>query len=164
LIDGEGCILVKRRMPSIANRMKAPRYSLSVGIAMTDAAPVHFLAEYCGLPQLVTSRVRDGCKRIYEFEIERQRAASLLRDVLPYLIGKKTQAEQALTLADLCAESRKHRTKVVSTAEFKSGANAGRQYRLFGLSDEFVDRCEAIYQSVKRTNPRAGKAGAWGNQ
>jgi hypothetical protein len=165
LIDGEGTIGIKRRMPSSRNSMKAPKYSAHVGIAMTDRDPVACVAEFCGKPDRVTFRVRkDGHKTIYEFAVENTAAAKLLREVRPYLVGKTRQADVAIEFAALREKSRAHRTKVVSTGTFASGRAQGHTYRSFGLSDEYIADCEDLYQKLLKGNPRSGQPGRFGSR
>lgn len=154
LVDGEGCILIKRRMPSKANHLTSPKYSVCFSIAMTDFEPVQIVAQHFNVEHLITPRTRKAhYKTIYQLDVEHGKAADILSALVPYLIGKKIQAEKALRLATLREVSRKHRTRV-------NGAKPqGR-----GLSDEFIAQCEDLYQSLKKINPRSGQAGAWGNR
>lgn len=157
LIDGEGYIGVKRRMPSEANKLASPKYSPCVSLSMTDFGPVKLMADFCTLGEQIVSRKRTrNLKIIYQFDLENHRAAAFLREIRPYLIGKAEQADRVLSLADLRSESRSHRTKVVSRMRLKAGRNAGTEVRLFGLSDEFTSRCDAIYQACLMGMPRSG--------
>lgn len=157
LIDGEGSIGIKRRLPTARNKMVSPKYSLSVGVAMTDRGPIDLVENFCGALNRVSSRIRrDGYKTIFEFEVENDRAVQLLREVAPYLVGKATQAKTALAFAELRKESRSARTKVVSTGVFRAGRAKGHSYRSMGLSDEFLSRCEVLYQALLKGSPRSG--------
>lgn len=154
LVDGDGCILIKRRMPSKANHLISPKYSVCFSLAMTDLEPVQLAARHFNVEHLITPRARKAhYKTIYQLDVEHGRAADILKALIPYLVGKREQAEKAIRLATLREVSRQHRTKSV-----------GLKSRGKGLSDEFVAECESLYQSLKKLNPRNGQAGAWGNR
>lgn len=156
LIDGEGCIGVRRRRATIANRSKTPTYTLNVSIEMTDEAPVRAAASCFGLDHLVRVRRRALVKPIFVLTIAGQRAADLLQEIEPFLIGKPEQARVALEFWAHRQTSRSHRTKVMSTHTFKAGRNGGGTYRMFGLADEFIAQCDAFYQQLrKRPNQRS---------
>ena len=162
LLDGDGYICIKRRLPTAKNRMVSPKYSIAVGIAMTDEEPVKFVARFCGLEHQIKKRLRKAhYKTIYCFDIEHALAAKLLRCVQPFLVGKSRQAERSLALAALREKSREHRTRVTQTLRFKSGNAKGHEYRVFGLSLEFLAQCDAIYREVLGSSPRSGEGGCF---
>jgi hypothetical protein len=122
--------------------------------------PVVFVAAHCGREDTIRTRVRqEHHKPIHTFDLEHGRAVQLVKEIQPYLIGKKRQAELALRLGELRATARVHRTRVTSVSVMKAGRNPGALYRSFGLSDEFIAECEELYQSLRRLNPRFGSGG-----
>jgi len=156
LIDGEGYIGSKRRLPTTKNHMTAPKYSVAFSISMTDPEPVFKLAGFCGKAETVRHIERGKNKPIFDFQLEHDSAATLIRAVLPYLLCKRLQAEKALALDALRQQSKRHRTKVVRTMTWQTGRACGSEYRLMGLSDEFIAQCEVIHQSLLRGAPRSG--------
>lgn len=165
LIDGDGTIGIKRRLPTAANRMASPKYSAHVGVAMTDREPVAFVAAFCGVPEKVTSRTRkDGYKTIYEFAVENDRAAALLKEIAFFLVGKRKQAAVALELAALRKQGRFHRTREISSHQFAGGRSKGATYRSLGLSSEYLDRCDSLYQASLVNSPRSGQPGRFGSR
>jgi len=165
LIDGEGTIGIKRRMPTARNKCASPKYSVSVGISMTDRDPIDLVAEFCNAASRVSSRVRQaGYKTIYEFAVENDRAVSLLREIRPYLVGKAKQADIALKFAELRKEGVNHRTRVTSVQTFTVGKNAGSTHVARGLSLEYIERCESLYQSLLKGSPRSGQPGRFGSR
>jgi hypothetical protein len=157
LIDGEGYVGVKRRMPTAANKMTSPRYAPTVSIDMTDAEPIEFVARFVGAPELPRWRHRGTNKPILSLQLENARAAALLRDVQPYLIAKRWRADLVLELATLRSKSRAHRTKPVGAYVFAAGRAAGHQYVTRGLSDDFVAACDSIYTRLLVGSARSGK-------
>lgn len=151
LVDGEGYIGAKRRLPG-KNKMTAPKYSIACYLGMTDREPVDILARFAGAAHRVSARARSNPrhKTIYEFEVENDRAATLISRLVPFLVAKREQALIALKLFELRKESRANRTKPVASYTFKGGAFAGGTYRTFGLSDEFVSRCDELYLRLRR--------------
>jgi hypothetical protein len=165
LVDGDGTIGIKRRLPSAANRMASPKYSAHVGVAMTDRAPVEFVAAFCGAPERVTSRARkNGYKTMHEFSVENDRAAALLTEIQPFLVGKQGQAALVLELAALRKQGRANRTRETSSHQFAAGRNKGSTYRVFGLSHEYLDRCDCLYQASLVNSPRSGQPGRFGSR
>jgi hypothetical protein len=156
LIDGEGYIGATRRSPLSATR--SARYCVRVSVEMTDREPIAFLAERFASLELIRLRKRaKHYKPIYVLNLEHHRAEALLRAIAPYLVGKQRQAALALSLADLRAVSRSNRTKVVSTLQFRGGVQKGRDYRLFGLSDDFIAQCDEVYRSLLHGSARSGQ-------
>lgn len=157
LIDGEGYVGVKRRLPSAANRMRAPRYALAVYVGMTDREPIDLVAAAVGAR--VHTRARSMHKPLHEVHVEQARAEWLLRQILPYLRAKRLQADAALQLAALQATSRQHRTKELGRHRYRAGNNRGHEYRVLGLSDEYLAQCDELYLSALRLPaPRSGNA------
>lgn len=143
LIDGESYIGAKRRRPTKANRMRSPKYSVAFFIAMTDRRPVQLVADFCNAGHAVRSRQRKAnYKTIYEFELENERAAALLRQVRPYIVGHAEQVDLALQMQALRDSSVGRRNKAK-------------------LPVEYVAACDAIYSRLKRISPRSGQPGAW---
>ena len=143
LIDGEGYIGAKRRLPTKNNRMQSPKYSVAFFIAMTDRAPVQLLAEFCGSGGAVRSRTRkEGYKTIYEFELENERAATLLQQIQPYIVGHVDQVRLALLLQALrwASPGLKNKSK---------------------LPAYYVAQCDEIYEKLKGISPRSGQPGRW---
>lgn len=156
LVDGEGYIGAKRRMPG-RNKMSAPKYSVAVQVSMTDREPIEALAAFCRAPERVKTRNRKlHYKTIYVFEVENDRAVDLLLRIQPYLLAKRRQADLALNLAKLRSTSRAHRTKPIAEYTFQGGRHIGGKYRTFGLSDEFIALCDGIYSDLLRGSPRSG--------
>lgn len=157
LIDGEGWIGVSRRLPTKKNRLSAPKYSPRISVSMTDFGPVMLLAQFCDSEHTVYTRNRGDNKPIHVIDIENKKAVFLLKEIRPYLIGKKEQADLVLELADLRTKSRNFRTKVVGTGIHGSSTNArGHTYKIFGLSDEYIAKCDNIYTALLKRSPRSG--------
>jgi hypothetical protein len=152
LLDGEGYIGAIRRMPTAANKLHAPKYSIRITVSMVDEGPIRFLAEFCGVPGLVFVRTKKNIRHrsTFDFDIENERAAELLRTVMPFLICKKQQARMAIELFELRKSSKLHKTKVTKTLKLKSGYGIGHSYRVYALSDKFVARCDKMYLAMRR--------------
>lgn len=161
LIDGEGFVGIKRRMPTDRNKMTSPRYSVVVSIQMTDAAAVRFVAQFCGMERIVRRVLRRPgvWKPIHSFEIEQERAIILLRQVAPFLITKRRRAEICMRLWKLLASAKDNRTKIVGTYRFRGGRMRGHPYRVFALNDRYLRACDGLYQaSVRDADKRGGRA------
>lgn len=151
LLDGEGYIGAIRRSPSKANKRSSPGYSIRVSVQMTERGSIDFLARFCGLSRssITIRRARQSHHSdTFVFDLENHRAIALLDRVLPFLIVKRKQAKLALRLWRLRQLSKHHRTKIVTHQH--AGFNRGDPYRVRGLSDSHVARCDALYRQMRR--------------
>lgn len=155
LVDGEGCISIRRRAPLPANKMRSPTFTLGLGVEMTDIEPVMFMAEHFDAAHLIRQRQRKPWKAINVLQLNGARAARALIDLRPYLHGKRSQADIALQFWELRGTSRQHRTKVLGEFEFKGGVQVGRKYSTRGLSDDFINQCEALYRALRKREQRS---------
>lgn len=92
IIDGEGCITINRRVA----KGRAPVYALYVGIATTSPALKQWLEEH--FPERVyirkMTKMREHHRQSYEFVLSGNRQVIVfLREIAPYLIIKRDQAE-----------------------------------------------------------------------
>jgi len=98
MIDGEGCITVRRReKPATAgDRKRGVSYSLRVSIG----GEVNHLTQLCADTTLgsVWIRKREGQRHLAEWSIGSYESKILLLEVLPYLRLKKSQAQVGLAM------------------------------------------------------------------
>lgn len=141
LVDGEAYIGAIRRMPSKANKLRSPKYSIRLSITMADEGPVRFLADTIDVGHKVYVRdrkVKANHSAMWVLDLESVRAAKLIRLVKPYLICKKRQAERALQLFDLREVSGQHRNT------FNDAGNS------LQLDRSYLQQCDAIYLAMRR--------------
>jgi hypothetical protein len=157
LIDGEGCIRVKKSKAYKCQGRSTPGYHASIQIKMTDKGAIEFVASVLGGWHYVQrSALRSG-RPLYTWQVSDLKAETAIKVVLPYLRVKKAQAEAVLSLRQLQAEGRKHRTKIVGYRDFPNQYGTVRQVPNKSFSDEYVARCEKLFQACKRLN-RVGLA------
>lgn len=125
MIDCHSHISARRRLPTTANNMVSPKYSVSVSLSMTERAPVEFAAGLIGAAVTIRKPRGPNHRPHFEMNVENARAAKMLRTALPFLIEKRDRAELLLELAILRSQSRAHRSVY--------------------LSKDFLAACEAIY-------------------
>ena len=88
LIDGEGCL----RLSKSRNRNGAPVYHIQVDIANTSRALMDWLNTK--LPGTVYGQDRQPRRTIYHWKLSgNRRAITFLREIAPYLIIKRAQAD-----------------------------------------------------------------------
>jgi hypothetical protein len=141
LIDGEAYIGAIRRMPSQANKLSSPKYSIRISLCMADEEPVRFVADTIDAGHKVYLRdrkVKAHHSPMWNLDLESARAAGLLVLVLPYLICKRTQAENAMKLHQLRSESLQHRNTL------NAAGTATRMDRAY------LERCDALYLVMRR--------------
>ncbi len=87
LLDGEGCIFV---------RNNGRTSQLVIDFKMTDEGPLHLLASRWGNDVLPNGKTTTG-RIMYHWMVTGDHALEFLTDVLPWLQGKREQAELGLT-------------------------------------------------------------------
>ena len=93
IIDGEGCVRIVARKPRFG---RSTQHTLLLMVAQKDGRLVDWLfGNFGGIVYLKNKRT-DGTDWIYEWRVTEQKAADVLKDVLPFLIVKKEQAELAI--------------------------------------------------------------------
>ena len=129
IIDAEGSLMIKKRYPKSAGHV-SPSYMVEILIGMSDPQPLIFV---------MNQMHRNGCyyqredlksgKPYYCYRAQNQIAENLIRQILPYLIVKKEQAELLLEFRELQSKSQNYRTK---RAKIRGNI----------LSDEYLNLCE----------------------
>jgi hypothetical protein len=157
LIDGEGCIMVKRGKAyrHLTGRIN-PSYIASVQVRMVDEGAIRFLRDTLGgwywreKPHLARGRP------LYCWQIQQAAAESALRLLRPYLRVKHEQADNALALRRLQADRNSHRTKLTGYRNFPNQYGTSRKVANRAYSDEYMAQCEALYLRSRELN-RVGK-------
>ncbi len=105
LIDGEGSIYIERsiRKGRLSGQYTGNvRYRLMVEILMCDPEAISFMAKATGRPIYKKKLRRNGITRrpyAYVLTWRNSVAASFLKEILPYLQGKKKQAKLGIRLS-----------------------------------------------------------------
>lgn len=99
LIDGDGCVLVRRRdhAAQVRDRKRGPSYSLAVKIG---GEPKHLngLRTLHGNIGSIWTRKKPGKRHLAEWTLSSKRAFVLLKRVVPYMILKRKQGELVLAM------------------------------------------------------------------
>jgi hypothetical protein len=153
IVDGEAYIGCVRLMPTPANKMTSPKYSIRIAIAMCDLEPVEAVASLLSIEDRIFIRNRRSKphhSQVFVLEIREQNAITLLRMVMPFLRGKKQQAQTMCEFYAFKKTSRKYRTKTGRTLKFKGGRQVGKSYTTRCLSDSYLKKCDAYYMALRR--------------
>lgn len=95
IIDGEGSIMIMQSK----SRSSGNYYFPVVKIANTNKEVIDWIIKVVGKGKIgYLSRMNKRCKDVYHYTIASNEAVELLKDVFPYLIIKKKQANVAITL------------------------------------------------------------------
>lgn len=104
LLDGEGCFRIDRFRTA-----RSPigfQYRPVIEISMCDKGPMEFIAVACER-NIQTRKTRTkGNRIVYSIAWRNTAAANLIRSILPYLRGKREQAEVLLHFNDHIAPGR----------------------------------------------------------
>lgn len=148
IVDGEGYIGVKRTAAHPGR--VTPGHHARISVKMNDPAPAVRLlhATFGGRCAPENGRTM-LCWQVTDLAAERT-----LRQLLPYLLVKREQAENALALRELQAASRQHRTKVIGTRRFPNAHGTERNVETRTLSDEYIAACDEHWLRGKSLNGR----------
>jgi hypothetical protein len=152
LVDGEACIRIHKSPAYKCQGRVNPAYSVRIQLRMIDENAIKFLSEtFGGWYYREKAHVNNG-RPLFCFQAADLAAEKIIRQLLPYLRVKRPAAETALTLRELQAEGRKHRTKPTGERELMHWSGKPVKIRNMAFSDEYIARCEALYQKSKDLN------------
>jgi len=152
LIDGEGCIRIKKCKPYRCQGRVTPGYHPAIQVRMVDEHAIRFLAETLGGWYYKEKPHSNNGRPLFCYQATDSRAEAIIKAVRPFLRVKAAVADVVLGLALLKKESPKHRTKVVGWRNFPNAYGTPRRVANKCLSDEFVGRCEAAFLRAKSLN------------
>jgi len=137
LIDGEGSFVIqKTSVEKIAksSRSRTPKYLAYFCIGMVDKAPLDLIRDTIGCGKVYEERVPNR-RSIWRIRFAgRLKLMPFIKELLPYLIVKKRQAE---VLLDFCEK-------------WITPDNAGGKRKL--VSDEELQRREEAYLIMRKLN------------
>jgi hypothetical protein len=157
LVDGEGCIRIKKSQAYRCQGRTTPGYHATMMIRMVERAAIEFVADVLGGTIRKEKPHAKSGRAMYTWSISDAKAGAAARSILPYLRVKRRQAELILRLRDLQAESVRYRTKVTGYREFPNQHGTVRIVENRSFSDEYVGWCESMYLESRRLN-RVGVA------
>lgn len=102
IMDGEGCFRMDRFRTS-----RSPigfQYRPVIEVSMCNCEPIQFISELTGR-HIQTTKARSG-KKVYLIVWRNSAAADLIQQILPFLLGKKPQAETLLYFHENIAPGR----------------------------------------------------------
>jgi len=152
LMDGEGCIRIKKEKAYACQDRKTPGYHASVQIKMVEEGAIRFVRDMLGgWYYRQKSSVKNG-RPLYCWQSSDRQAETILKTILPYLRVKHDQADLVLKLRTLQSNSKKHRTKVTGYRDFPDRFGTVRRVANYSLSDQYVAQCETLFLQCKEFN------------
>ena len=152
LIDGEGCIRIKKSKAYRCQGRATPGYNASVQVKMVNQDAIEFLCKtFGGWHYTQQSALKSG-RPFFTWQLSDLKAETTLRTLLPFLRVKRQQAEIVLALRNLQKEGSKHRTKIVGFRNFPNAYGTPRQVPNLAFSDEYVAKCEQLFLACKKLN------------
>ena len=113
LFDGEGCISIICAKKGAKNpRSQSPAYELKLHIRMTDSRPIKAFSDYFakhfkgGFIARQETKKPERHKPTYCFACSHTKAENIIKELLPYFICKREQAELALEFQQYIKESK----------------------------------------------------------
>jgi hypothetical protein len=153
IVDGEGCIRVKRVDWRKRNAdMQSPAFHASVTVRMVERDALDVLASIAGVSVRPLRAQWKNRRPLYEVTVSDAKAERLVRALLPYLRVKRAQAENVLALRELQSRGREHRTRVVGTRLFPNQHGAVRVVETRAFSEEYVAQLDALYERSRELN------------
>lgn len=101
IIDGEGCIFIKRDNPTVTSRHKSPIYTIGLKVTMTHRKTIYTLQELFHRGHITVPKRFDGIKQPYSWVVRSNQAAYVLNQIYPFLLTKKQEAFKALEFSTL---------------------------------------------------------------
>lgn len=152
LVDGEAYIGIKRSKAYRCQGRTTPSYHARIQVRMVHEGAIKTLAEAFGGWHYKEKRPIPNRRQLFCYQASDLCAETILRALLPFLVVKKESAETVLALRDLQLESNRHRTKIVGYRNFPNARGTARQVPNLALSDEYVSRCDSLYEQCKALN------------
>jgi hypothetical protein len=152
IVDGEGCIRVKRTQAYRCQGRKTLGYHASIQVKMVDESAIRFVAEILGGWVFRQKPSAAQGRPLWTWQMSDAAAEAALRRLLPFLRVKRAQTENVLELRALQAEGRRHRTKITGYRNFPNQYGTSRRIATKSFSDEYVARCDAFYWRSRELN------------
>lgn len=159
IIDGEGYIGISIRRPSAANKMTSTTYKARLSIQMADLEALEVFCEaFCEAfrstsPRYAGAPIKHQHRQIYVVDLVGQAIGPILQRLLPYLRVKRRQSLLVLEFLELQTDPWRHRTKPIHVTR-NQGQHTGKTWTRWGLCDEYVAQCEAMYLKCKTYTER----------
>jgi len=96
IVDGEGCITIKRT--KAIGTYRRPRYIANVSVVNSNIHMIEWLHENFGGSFFARKKQRDFHKNTWAWDASALVAAKFCEGILPYLLAKREQAEIVLDL------------------------------------------------------------------
>ena len=150
IIDADGCIRVSRQKPY--GDRSTPSYHARVHVRMVEREAIDLLDETFGGHVWTQKPSAARGRPVHVWDISDAAAERALTQLLPHLRVKRRQAQNALDLRHLQSESRQHRTRVVGSKVLVGQYGQRITTPVTCLSDEYIARCDALYQRSRELN------------
>lgn len=112
IIDGEGCIFIRKNSPTETSRHRSPCHDLGVKVTMTHRETVERIATIFGVGTVTTdSNKPPGHKTSYSWTCRSSDAAMVLQAVYPFLVTKRHEAFRGIEFS-LAKAARSGRERV----------------------------------------------------
>jgi len=99
--DGEGCIVIRKKLKRKADPEHPHNHFLFVHVSNTQRAPLdEFVALWGGGIVINHRRSEANSRPCWRWQSSTRQAAAALRDMLPYLVVKREEAEVALAFQE----------------------------------------------------------------
>lgn len=129
IVDGEGCISIRRQLPLVRKAEKSPRFTSRLAIRMCDREAIKLFEAASGHSATWVKNGLGGY--IWSWQVHCKKAANLLHKLIPYLTIKRRQADLLLELEE-------------NMASWDAGARKGR-YGFPVVPADVLAKREAIY-------------------
>ncbi len=156
IVDGEGYIGLEKIRPSWPSNKRArnPQYVIRINIRMASEVVVKFVSETLqGSYRLEGKNYR--ATPLFCWSQTGFKAEQVLLRLFPFLKGKKQDAIIALDLRKLQQNRKLYLTRVLRTDSWKHW-RSGKilQVPRFSYTKEYVEKCELLYQSMRKLHSR----------
>ena len=152
IVDGEGYVGIKKSKAYKCQERATPGYHARIQVRMVDESAIQFLSSVLGGWYYPEKPHSTKGKPLFCYQASDEKAAQILRHLLPFLRVKKAQALNVLALRELQSGGIQHRTKIVGYRNFPNKYGTARQVPNLAFSDEYIQKCESLYLRAKELN------------
>jgi hypothetical protein len=150
LIDGEGCIYIKKSEKDANKQQKYASYTLSICINQTDKESIDYIKGIFGGNITIGKQYGLGYLPVMRWEVGHQRTFELCKDLIPFLRIKKKQAELAVRFYYYKQKCERIREFIRSKRIPVGKDTIGRTLYVRSFSSRQLDKLQWMFEEMKR--------------
>lgn len=152
IVDGEGYIGIKRSKAYACQGRNTPGYHARIQVRMVTEEAIRLIAETLGGWYYREPAHAARGRPLFCYQVSDAKAEAALRALRPFLRVKAASADTVLALRELQRSGQDHRTKITGYRTLKHWCGKDVQVANRSFSDEYVARCQALWERCRELN------------